>query len=47
MNVPIQSEGIVPKDELAHTRILLKRIPKKRIEKLQFKNPEKVLVFLM
>ena len=34
MNVPIQYEGIVPKDELAHTRILLKRIPKKKIEEL-------------
>lgn len=34
MNVPIQSEVIVPKDELVHTRILLKRIPKKKIEEL-------------
>jgi hypothetical protein len=34
MNVPIQSEVIVPNDELVHTRILLKRIPKKKIEEL-------------
>src|SRR5215467_5697335 len=34
MNVPIQSEVIVPKDELVHKRILLKRIPKKKIEEL-------------
>ena len=34
MNVPIQSEVIVPKDELVHTRILLKRIPKMKIEEL-------------
>ena len=36
MNVPIQSEVIVPKDELVHTRILLKRIPKKKIQELAF-----------
>ena len=34
MNVRIQSEVIVPKDELVHKRILLKRIPKKKIEEL-------------
>src|SRR5215831_9704317 len=34
MNVPIQSEAIVPKDELVHTRIILKRISKKKIEEL-------------
>jgi hypothetical protein len=34
MNVPIQSNMIVPKDELVHTRIILKRIPKKKIEEL-------------
>ena len=34
MNVPIQSEVIVPKDELVQTRILLKRIPKKKLEEL-------------
>jgi hypothetical protein len=34
INVPIQSEVIVPNDELVHTRILLKRIPKKKIEEL-------------
>jgi hypothetical protein len=33
-NVPIQSEGIVPKDELVHTHILSKRISKKKIEEL-------------
>jgi hypothetical protein len=31
-NVPIQSDGIVPKDELIHT--LCKRISKKKIEEL-------------
>ncbi len=31
-NVPIQSDGIVPKDELVHTYILWKRISKKKIE---------------
>jgi hypothetical protein len=34
MNVPIQSDIIVPKDELVHTHFLLKRIPKKKIEEL-------------
>jgi hypothetical protein len=34
MNVPIQSEVIVPKDELVHKHISLKRIPKKKIEEL-------------
>jgi hypothetical protein len=33
-NVPIQYEGIVPKDELVHTCILWKRISKKKIEEL-------------
>jgi hypothetical protein len=33
-NVPIQSEVIVPKDELVHTRILSKRISKKKIQEL-------------
>jgi hypothetical protein len=33
-NVPIQSEVIVPKDELVHTRILSKRISKKKIEEV-------------
>jgi hypothetical protein len=33
-NVPIQSDGIVPSDELVHTYILRKRISKKKIEHL-------------
>jgi hypothetical protein len=33
-NVPIQSDRIVPKDELVHTYILWKRISKKKIEEL-------------
>jgi hypothetical protein len=33
-NVPIQSAEIVPKDELAHTSILSKRISKKKIGEL-------------
>jgi hypothetical protein len=33
-NVPIQSDGIVPKDELVHTFMYRKRIPKKKIEEL-------------
>jgi hypothetical protein len=33
-NVPIQSEVIVPKEELVHTSILSKRISKKKIEEL-------------
>ena len=33
-NVPIQSEVMVPKHELAHTCFLLKRISKKKIEEL-------------
>ncbi|MGC2682279.1 MAG: hypothetical protein WA323_10450 [Candidatus Nitrosopolaris sp.] len=33
-NVPIQSHGIVLKDELVHTCILWKRISKKKIEEL-------------
>jgi hypothetical protein len=33
-NVPIQSDGIVPKDELAHTYTFLKRISKKEIGEL-------------
>jgi hypothetical protein len=33
-NVPIQSEGVVPNDELVHRPILSKRISKKKIEEL-------------
>jgi hypothetical protein len=33
-NVPIQSGGIVPKDELVHTSTLSKRISKKKLEEL-------------
>jgi hypothetical protein len=33
-NVLIQSEGIVPNDELVHGRILSKRISKKKVEEL-------------
>ena len=33
-NVPIQSDGIVPKYELVHTYFLWKHISKKKIEEL-------------
>ena len=33
-NVPIQFEGIVPKEELVHKPILSKRISKKKIEEI-------------
>jgi hypothetical protein len=36
-NVPIQYGEIVPKDELAHTPILSKRISKKKIKELAIK----------
>ena len=36
INVLIQSEAIVPKEDLVHTRILLKRISKTKIEELAF-----------